>query len=383
MSGACNYLWTAVLLLVFYRLLTLNSINPRYSPCLFLFGILCGWTHEGLIIGFITGCLCYYTVHRNELTLPRIALLAGLIIGTLFLLLAPGSIHRFFHGKEGLGSIHDFVHQFISSILGMQNLRFFPLLLLFLLLLFIFKKIPNGYFHDNLLWLVATGVSFVFVLLTGHDAARSRFGIELYSLFLIILLLDHFTINRSILVISGLIVGLVLAQTIYYSYQNYQENERIITQIQNSETGIIETNDITCPPFFDRLILRIKYSANRDSRVENYYGKEKLLFLPHRFMERIRNDESAYEEFETDTHLPFYAKRINTESVNSAVFHLSDPQPERIPILLRPFANKLERYSAKEVKTTDLTEITLPEGQFVLVMKNHMIADRVESITLQ
>lgn len=100
-------------------------------------------------------------------------------------------------------------------------------------------------------------------------------------------------------------------------------------------------------------------------------------------MERIRNDERAFEEFEIETDMPFYPKRLDTASVNAAVFHLSPPQPGSIPILLRPFADKLERYSAKEVKTTDLTVITLPQGKFVLVMKNHMIADRVDSITLR
>ena len=249
MSGACNYLWTTVLLLVFYRLMTQSSINPRYSLFLLLFGILCGWTHEGMMIGFLAGCLCYYTIHRKELTPPRISLLIGLIIGTIFLSLAPGSIHRFFSGKDGLSSIPSLTHMLFTSLLGMHNLRILPLLLLILLFFSLFKKIPRGYLSDNLLWFVAVGVSFVFVLITGHQAPQSRFGIELFSLILILRLLGHYTIPKSIPAISGLAVSVILAQTLYYSYQNHQEYKRCVAQIENTETGIIETNEVICPTF--------------------------------------------------------------------------------------------------------------------------------------
>ena len=389
MSGACNYLWAAVLILLFYKLLTRDKVNGRYYPLLLLFGILCGWTNEALIVGFVAGCLCYYLIYRKELTSHRAVLLAGLIIGALFLTLAPGSVHRFLNGKEGAFSITGFTHQLLASLLAMDNLRLLPLLLLTLLSLAVFKKIPKGFFSENLLWLVAVGVSFVFVLMTGHQAAHSRFGIELFSLVLILRLMDHFAIPKSVVVTSGLIACIVLALTAYYSYLNNQEFRRCVAQIQSTGTGIIETDEVKWPSFFDRLVVRFKPSENDDyyyyqsDWIDRYYGKDNLLFMPHRFMERIRNDVGAYEVFDVNTDLPFYAKRTDVESVESAVFHLSEPVKKDIPLLLRPIAGKMERYSAKEVKTNDLSVVTLPQGRFILVMKNHMIADRVESITFQ
>lgn len=130
LSGACNYLWSAVLLLAFYRLVTRDSVSSHYYPLLFLFGIVCGWTNEALIVGFVAGCLCYYARHRKELTGHRKMLLGGLIVGALFVSFSPGSIHRFMRGNTGTSSVTNILHQLLSSLLAMDNLRLLPLLLL-------------------------------------------------------------------------------------------------------------------------------------------------------------------------------------------------------------------------------------------------------------
>ena len=389
LSGSFNYLWSAVLLLLFYRLLTRDSFKACYSPLLFLFGVVCGWTNEALVVGFVAGCLCHYFFHHKELTSHRAVLLGGLVTGALFLTLAPGSLHRFMKGKEGAFSLAGAAHQLFSSLIAMDNLRILPLLLLLLLVFVVFKILPKGFFPDNLLWVVAVVTSFVFVLFSGHQAAHSRFGIELFSLVLILRLLEQVTLPRSLTVICGLAVCVVLAQTLYYSRLNYREYKQCVAQIESTETGIIETNEVLCPAFFDRLILRFKPSEKDDfyfcqsGWIDSFFGKKDLLFLPHRFMERIRQDKRVFEEFETPTDLPFYARRIDDGPVQSAVFHLSEPQAGDIPFLFRPFADRMERYSAREVRASKLVVVDLPQGKFVLVMKNHLIADRVVSIIVQ
>lgn len=389
MSGACNYLWVAVLLLVFCRLMERDAYKTRSFPLLFLFGVVCGWTNEALVIGFVAGLLCYYMVHRKELTPPREILLCGLILGALFLTLAPGSIHRFLEGKANAHSVSGAVHQLIASLLAMKNLRLLPLLLLALSLLAVFKKLPAGYFPDNLIWVVAVGVSFLFVLSTGHHADHSRFGIELFSLILILRLLDHYSIPRSLSVICSLIVCAVLIPTLYYSRLNDHEYQRCITQIQNTETGIIETNEVKWPRFFDRMIVRFKPSENSDyyyytsAWIDRYFEKEHLVFLPHRFLEQTRRDSGSFERFDAQTDLPFYAKMEDSCMFSKAVLHLAPVKKTDIPFLLRPFAGKMERYSAEQVETDRIGYVDLPEGRFLLVMKNHLIDNRVERISLQ
>ena len=389
MSGACNYLWVAVLLLVFCRLMERDTFKKCYYPLLFLFGVMCGWTNEALIIGFAAGLFCYFIVHRKELTPHRVILFCGLILGALFLTLAPGSIHRFFEGKATAFSVSGAVHQLIASLLAMKNLRLLPLLLLTLLLFALFKKLPAGFFSENLTWLVAVGVSFLFVLSTGHQAAHSRFGIELFSLILILRLLDHYSIPRGLSAICSLIVCMVLMQTIYYSRLNYNEYQRCIAQIQKTETGIIETNEVKCPHFFDRMIVRFKPSENSDyyylnsTWIDRFFEKGPLVFLPHRFLEQARRNLGSFKEFDPNTDLPFYAKLEDSCTSRKAIFHLAPVKKTDIPFLLRPFAGKMERYSAEQVETDRIDYIDLPEGRFLLVMKNHMIDNRVETVSLQ
>lgn len=389
LSGACNYLWVAVLLLLYSQLMAREYISPYYYLLLFLFGVVCGWTNEALVVGFVAGTIVYYAFHRKKILLHRIFLFVGLIAGTLLLVLSPGSIHRFFMGKEGTTSFSDITHQLLSSLLAMDNLRLLPLLLVLLLIAMVFKKISKNFFSDNLLWIVAIVVSFAFVLLTGHQADHSRFGIELFSLILILKMLDAITIQKILVVLCCLAIIVVFIPTIYYSYLNYQEYKLCVTQIQNNKSGIIETNEVKWPSFFDRLILQFKPSENNDFYfiqnfwIDRYFEKNHLLFLPHRFLDRVRNDKFAFVDFEVNTDLPFYAKRIKSDSVSEAVFHLSEPNKADVPFYIRPFADKMERYSAREVKTNNMSIINIPQGRFVLVMKNHMVANRVDSITVQ
>ena len=178
-------------------------------------------------------------------------------------------------------------------------------------------------------------------------------------------------------------------QTIYYSRLNYNEYQRCIAQIQKTETGIIETNEVKCPHFFDRMIVRFKPSENSDyyylnsTWIDRFFEKGPLVFLPHRFLEQARRNLGSFKEFDPNTDLPFYAKLEDSCTSRKAIFHLAPVKKTDIPFLLRPFAGKMERYSAEHVETDRIDYIDLPEGRFLLVMKNHMIDNRVETVSLQ
>ena len=178
-------------------------------------------------------------------------------------------------------------------------------------------------------------------------------------------------------------------QTNYYSRLNYKESQRCIAQIQNTETRIIETNEVNCPRFFDRMIVRFKPSENSDyyylksAWIDRYFEKGPLVFLPHRFLEQTRRNLAFFEEFDPHTDLPFYAKLVDSCTFHKAVFHLAPVKKTDIPLLVRPIAGKMERYSAEHVETDRIDYVDLPEGRFLLVMKNHMIDNRVERVSLQ
>lgn len=97
-TGSINYLWTGCLLLAFcllWRHLSHTDMRASYAPWLFMFGLLCGWTHEGMSIGLVAGCGASLLLARKQANSSSIALFAGLSAGVVALTLSPGVWNKF------------------------------------------------------------------------------------------------------------------------------------------------------------------------------------------------------------------------------------------------------------------------------------------------
>lgn len=105
LSGACNYLWTAVLLLGFllpyirkyYFFEETIAKNNSFQFVMFFFGILAGWTNENSVCWIIVSIFVFIYAHRKkrgEIETWMVTGLAGLIIGYSLLMLAPGNFVR-------------------------------------------------------------------------------------------------------------------------------------------------------------------------------------------------------------------------------------------------------------------------------------------------
>ena len=104
MTGACVYLWTAVaecaFLLPYALACRQNAFRPDhvgwFMPAMAVLGLLAGWSVEP---GSITTVLLTLTFmvtayRRKQLRGWQIAGFSGLVVGMLFLMLAPGSLER-------------------------------------------------------------------------------------------------------------------------------------------------------------------------------------------------------------------------------------------------------------------------------------------------
>lgn len=129
LDGACNYLWTSVMLLGFM----LPYIQKFYSPLetigkgdifsfmMFAGGILTGWTNENSICWILLVISVYLFIYskKTENEMWMYCGLAGLMIGYMLLILAPGNISRMLsvHGVNEI-SIYSFkngFHNFLNS----------------------------------------------------------------------------------------------------------------------------------------------------------------------------------------------------------------------------------------------------------------------------
>lgn len=104
LSGACNYLWPAALLLIFllpyirkyYFFQEKINYNIWFKFAMFILGLLSGWTNENSICWIILLLFVFIYVNRNKSGLESWMFtgLAGLTMGYLLLMLAPGNIAR-------------------------------------------------------------------------------------------------------------------------------------------------------------------------------------------------------------------------------------------------------------------------------------------------
>jgi len=249
MSGACNYLWTSVFLLLFHRtLFSERKVSALLLPLLFLWGIFCGWTHEGFVIGLSAAYALHFLCHRRLLSAQRIALLAGFCCGLLMIVVSPGMHQRaeaeaniphslpiflknyllatvfivftarlFFlrmalvwvHGAREIG-IKSFLrrHRFLLSailltslivliswlIFGETLLSYIAILPLFMGLwveLQTLRRMPHlrSWARRNQIWWTALAVEILFVLFVNGRFQNIFFGAEFFSLILCIQLL--------------------------------------------------------------------------------------------------------------------------------------------------------------------------------------------------
>ena len=211
MSGALNYTWSAVLclafLLVYNKVRQMERVNWGVAFLLFLLGVISGWTHESLVIGISGALFIIYCVQYNKRKpkSPEIALVAGFWLGTLLLCLSPAA-----RGRASFD--HPSIWETFLLIIG--ELRAFYVLLFLLIYTFFREKRNNNnhtlrkFFYDNQLYFYVILIELVFSLVIGFRNVRQLFGIELFSVVILIKLISEQTsFNavwcRSVSIVAG------------------------------------------------------------------------------------------------------------------------------------------------------------------------------------
>lgn len=198
LDGACNYLWPSVLLLGFmlpyvrkyYRLsqTALETSEQRYpfGLAMLFFGVLTGWTNENSIcwILIVLFVFLFYYSKRTRIEKWLYCGLAGLLIGYVLLMLAPGNIARLqsVHGLNGI-SLAFVVNVFHNYLSGFSKVIFFQFLMWYFCLRTLLKlkqaspinqEMAKDIFLVKVLCFVAFGMSAV-MLLSPEFPLRSGF----------------------------------------------------------------------------------------------------------------------------------------------------------------------------------------------------------------
>ena len=180
--GACNYLWTNVILLGFlipyfykyYHCDEKASFDNKLIGTVvsFIFGILAGWTNENSVccIILILAAFIYFCKKHNVLETWMACGFAGLLIGYALLMLAPGNYYRLSSSQSGWN--------FLTGLQGHLSMMMLIYVFQFLLWYFVLRSLFTLRRIDNSNSLLKKEVLLVKVLVTSGFLMT---GIMLFS----------------------------------------------------------------------------------------------------------------------------------------------------------------------------------------------------------
>ncbi|MBE6606188.1 MAG: hypothetical protein E7635_04030 [Ruminococcaceae bacterium] len=166
LTGACNYLW-GILIILLYLLPLRRALNSPYgmktttiivlSPLYFVSGVIAGWTNENTSAALIVISLLMIiaiTIKRKRFSAWTLTGFAGNICGFLLMILAPGQSVRL-EANGGFGSFDVWVKRFLLISTDMFKYHGILLILLciFAVIAIIRKKKPKDF--------LITGIFFV------------------------------------------------------------------------------------------------------------------------------------------------------------------------------------------------------------------------------
>lgn len=279
LDGACNYLWTNVILLGFllpyiqkyYCFPKVTGKGTLFSLFFFLFGILTGWTNENSICWVIL-VLCIFLVNemnRNGTEKWMAGGLAGLILGYSLLMLAPGNIARLqaVHGLNGMNitvienSIHNSLNSFLKVIYFQIFMWYFGVRALLEIKQTHFIYQNKYYYKDFLLTIVlcllAFGMSSIMVF-SPEFPLRSGFSSTVQLIIATGILLrvqNHDQIKlitksakKVFIYVSGCYFIITTCVSFYNLYDLHMQTEKLLAYI-NLNRGKLQETVLTVKPF--------------------------------------------------------------------------------------------------------------------------------------
>ena len=254
-TGSLNYLWTSVSIMLFlcghHKVSNGDYSSKRAYPILFLFGVICGWGHEGLSIGLSLGLLAHHIYYRKKFNSSLAVLVLGFWLGSLLVVFSPGILSR-----ADSTILNPSVFTLVTKRLMAVYRMFFEaqtkatLLATLGIVALLFKNrqlLKEFIIKNNLIFL--SFVSFlIFQILTAFPGqGRGAIGMELMAIIMIIIFIIN-TMQKTTKRAYKLIVSLSLFLfTIDYSsalnscIKNNNSVKHLVLDFNNSTDGIVKS----------------------------------------------------------------------------------------------------------------------------------------------
>lgn len=330
--GALNYLWAGLFNLLFlsafchYR--QKETLHFSLFTILFLLpaAVLVGWIHESFSIGMLT-IIAMMTLAdwRKGKTVPRTSLLitVAYLCGTLLIIFSPGTLRR--AADSGIDAHYMLTHLGFGLLNILKNVRFFWLTVIVIGILLLRKRLSFAeLWQKERLWLLAILAQTLFLIPLGRVVEpRALFGIELFSLILLLRLLPPLP-DRWALPVAVLTV-MVYLPVLYIVWQNYRDTQAFHEAMKRYDEVVFFDN----PDYqgLRRHFVGSRIDLDHHRRAFNmehaaYYHKSGLLVLPARYEQELYHSRSFLNN-ENRTPDGGYT----ADDVTFTVYPLPDDQP--------------------------------------------------------
>lgn len=403
MTGSINYLWSATGTLAFLALYDKSKDNHISMRTLWLIVpiFFLGWTHEG-----VTFPLAFSIFVIELLGAPKTFRTTGFWLSLSFLLgacacaFAPSTIGR--AGVSNDFSTHHLVSKIVSGFITLCKLRIIYITIIAVILLWFKKRLLiRSLINENAYLLIAIIPALGIVFVSGFEAARTAFGLELYSLIFLLRITSSYL--KEVKIQPSKIIGIVLSLLIivfygfilYHAIPTWKESKNLITQIQENNNTLIETNEHNAG-VFRPYIRTLLFSEKQSGHVMNYYPhnwmndamasiyqKDSLVFLPKKFLQEIRLNPIKYKDFDIHTEYEFFVKLIDQDTQIKSVFWQLYPYDfSSIPFFFRPIAKRLGRYAKTVDESSHWVTLELYGHRYIFVKRAHAWNDRLRAIQI-
>ena len=396
MCGSINYLWAATGTLLFLELYDRYYQTPiRYLTLwLSILIFFLGWTHEAIsfplaLSVFALNCL------QNKIKTTGFWISLAFLMGSCMSALSPSTTAR--SGLTDGFAITDISMKIYAGFIILSKLRIIYITFIFMLVLWIKQRsVLKELITCNAYLLLAIIPALGIVFISGFDAARTAFGLELYCLILLLRAIGKTFLNHSLhinIIGATIFLGLSIFYgfVIYHAIPSWQETQNLIFQIQNNKDGIIKTNEHDAGAFTSFIRTMIdkddsEYAMFYDAHNEwpvvmaASYHRDSLVFLPEAFLKDIKLNPNRCDNFDMGSPYEFFVKKIGEAQIDSVFWQLNPTDFSKIPFFFRPIAKRLGRYVDNVRECEKWTILYLYGQRYLVVKKEHAWDKRLNGI---
>lgn len=293
LSGSLNALWGGLLNLVFLYELGVAShkaLSLKTAWILIPLSLAAGWWQEGFSIGITAALLisiCYGWWHKKPWAAVPLMMAAAYIVGTLLLVLSPGTLDRMARDGADGGYLLSHLGENIAYVL--RGMRLFWLAILIVMIQhFRHKQNMRNMLRTNGFLLLALGVGMLFLMLLGPVAdPRSFFGIETLSLVIILRTIPD--IGKSLGIALAVIALIIYLPIVHMSWKNHQTMQAFLQEVRTSGENVFFDLPRYSPTQVHYLgsLLELNHHSFIFKLEAAFYGKECMRVLPKRLYQEL------------------------------------------------------------------------------------------------